>query len=53
MQLGDDLQNMWIMFNHVKRVQAWMTMAYHIYDPIYCKVMTIVIYDMQFEDTKA
>jgi hypothetical protein len=27
-----------------------MTMAYHIYDPIYCKVMMIAICDMQFED---
>ncbi len=30
-----------------------MTMAYHVYDSIYCKVMTIVVYDMQSKDTKA
>jgi hypothetical protein len=52
MQLGDDLQNAWMMFDHVKHVQGWMTMAYHIYDLIYCKVMMIVVYDMQSEDTK-
>ncbi len=28
-------------------------MAYHVYDPTYCKVMTIVICDMQFKDIKA
>lgn len=29
-----------------------MTLTYHVYDPFYYKVMTIVICDMQFEDTK-
>ncbi len=29
-------------------------MACHVYyDSVHCKVMTIAIYDMQFEDTKA
>jgi hypothetical protein len=46
MQLGDDLQNAWMMFNHVKCVQGWTTMAYHIYNSVYCKVMAITIYDM-------
>jgi hypothetical protein len=27
-------------------------MAYHIYDAIYCKVMTIAMCDMQSENTK-
>jgi hypothetical protein len=40
------------MFDHVKRVVGWTTMAYHVYDPIYGKVMTIAICDMQFEDIK-
>jgi hypothetical protein len=39
MQLGDDLQNVWMMFDRIKGVQGWTTMAYHIYDPVYCKVM--------------
>jgi hypothetical protein len=50
MQLGDDLQNVWMMFNHVKWIQGWTTMASHIYDSVYYKVMTITVYDMQFED---
>ncbi len=40
------------MFDHVKRVAGWITMACHVYNPSYCKVMTITVYDMQFEDTK-
>jgi hypothetical protein len=52
MQPFDDLQNVWMMFDDVKRVQGWMTMACHIYDSIYCKVIMIVVYDMQSKDTK-
>jgi hypothetical protein len=51
MQLRDNLQNAWMMFDHVKHVQGWTTMAYHVYDLFYCKIMTIVVCDMQFEDT--
>jgi hypothetical protein len=46
MQLGDNLQNAWMMFDHIKHVQGWMTMACHVYNPVYCKVMTIVVCDM-------
>jgi hypothetical protein len=46
MQSSDDLQNVWMMFDNVKRVQGWTTMAYHVYDLVYCKVMTIAIFDM-------
>jgi hypothetical protein len=42
--------NAWIMFDHVKCVQTWTTMACHVYDMTYCCVMIIVICDMQFED---
>lgn len=35
-----------MMFDHVKHVHSWMIMACHVYDPIYCKAMTIAIYDM-------
>jgi hypothetical protein len=52
MQLIGDLQNVWIMFDRVKHVAGWTTMAYHVYDPLYCKVLTIVVCDMQFEDTE-
>jgi hypothetical protein len=40
------------MFGHVKRVDGWTTMACHVYDLAYCKVMTIAICDMQSKDTK-
>jgi hypothetical protein len=39
--------------NHVKHVVGWTTMVYHVYDPVYCKVLTIAVCDMQFEDTEA
>ena len=52
MQVGGDLQNAWMMFDHVKRVKDWTTMACHVYDSQYKKVMTIVVCDMQFEDTE-
>jgi hypothetical protein len=42
-QPGRDLENAWLMFDHVKRVQEWTTMACHVYDATYCKVMTIAI----------
>jgi hypothetical protein len=38
------------MFDHVKCVQGWTTMAYHVYDLVYFKVMMIAVCDMQFED---
>ena len=41
MQLGGDMENVWL-----KRIQEWTTMAYHVYDATYCKVMTIVVCDM-------
>jgi hypothetical protein len=52
MQPGGDLKNAWLMFDHVKRVKKWTTMACHVYDATYCKVMTIAVCDMQLEDTK-
>ena len=36
MQLGGDLQDSWLMFDHVKRVNNWTTMACHVYDSQYC-----------------
>jgi hypothetical protein len=49
MQPGGDLQNCWLMFSHVKHVEEWTTMACHVYDLVYCKVFTVVIYGMQSE----
>jgi hypothetical protein len=53
MQPIRELQNAWIMFDHVKRVASWTTMAYHVYDSTYYKVMTIEVCDMQSKDTEA
>ncbi len=50
MQAGGDMENSWIMFDHVKRVKDWTTMACHVYDIKYCKVLTIACCDMQSED---
>ena len=52
MQPEGDLENAWMMFDHVKRVKDWTTMACHVYDSQYKKVMTIAICDMQSEDTE-
>jgi hypothetical protein len=52
-QLGSDLQDAWMMFNHVKCVKKWTTMACHVYDSTYCCVLTIAICDMQSKDTAA
>jgi hypothetical protein len=32
MQPGGDLQDAWMMFDYVKRVKKWATMACHVYD---------------------
>lgn len=53
MQPTGDLENAWIMYDHVKRVKGWTTLACHVYDAHYCKVMTIAACDMQSEDAAA
>ena len=50
MQVGGDMENSWIMFDHVKRLKDWATLVYHVYDSKYCKVLTIACRHMQFED---
>jgi hypothetical protein len=52
MQHGGDLESAWMMFNHVKRVKGWTTMACHVYGLIYCKIMTLVVCDMKLKSTK-
>ena len=53
MQPGGNLQDSWLMFNHVKRMNNWTTMACHIYDSQYYRVMTVAVCDMQSEDCEA
>ncbi len=53
MQPKWDLQNAQIMFGHVKCVVGWTTMACHVYDLSYYKVMIIMVSDIKSRDTKA
>jgi hypothetical protein len=53
MQSGGDLEYAWIMFDYVKRVKNWTTMACHVHDSAYCRVMTIAVCNMQSEDFAA
>ena len=52
MQSGGNIENSWIMFDHVKYLQDWTTMAYHVYNNKHCKVLTIPCCDMQSEDAR-
>jgi hypothetical protein len=51
--VGGDMKNLWIMFDHVKNLKDWPTLAYHVYDSKYCKVLTIACCDMQSENDVA
>jgi hypothetical protein len=53
MQPGEDLENAWIMSDHVKLVKGWTTMAAHVYDGTYQRIMTISCCDFQLEDKDA
>ena len=53
MQLGEDLEHAWIMFDHVKHIINWTTIACHVYDATYQRIMTIACYDFQSEDKNA
>lgn len=52
-QIGDDMENPWIMFDHIKCICKWTTMPCYVYDNTYCKVLTIACCDMQYEDALA
>ena len=47
MHVGGDMENLWIMFDHVKVLKHWTTLACHVYDNKYCKILMIVCCDMQ------
>ena len=53
MQPKGNLENTWIMFNHVNQVRQWTTMVCHVYDSTYRRVMTIACCNMQSEDNDA
>ena len=52
-QGGGDMENSWIMLDHVKRMKDWTTLACHVYDSKYCKVLIIACCDMQSDDDVA
>jgi hypothetical protein len=41
------------MFDHCKCLSGWITMACHVYDPNYVRVVTIVVCDMQSKDVES
>ncbi len=50
MQHEVNFQTVWIMLDHVKHVEGWTTLTYHMYDFFYYKVMTITTCDMYSKD---
>ena len=50
---GWDLENAWMMSDHIKRVKGWTTMAAHVYDGTFQWIMTIACCDFQSEDKDA
>ena len=50
MQVEENMENLWIMFDHVKYLKDWTTFACYVYDSKCCKMLTIACYDMQFKD---
>lgn len=48
-QIKEDIKNSWIMFDHFKHLKDWTTLAHHVYNSKYYKVLTIVCCNMQFK----
>lgn len=51
MQVGKDMEIS--MFDHVKRLKDQSSLACHVYDSQYYKVLTIACYDTQVKDDMA
>lgn len=47
MHVGGDMENLWIMFDRIKLLKDWTTLACHVYDDKYCKILMIACCDMQ------
>lgn len=52
MQVGGDIENCWLMFDHVKQLTNYTTLVWYVYDNKYCKVLAIVYCDIKFEDVQ-
>jgi hypothetical protein len=53
MQPGGDFEHAWMMSDHIKRVAKWTTMACHVYDGTYQRIMTIACCNFQSKDKDA
>lgn len=53
MQLGGSLEDAWLMFDHMKRIHGWTTIACHMYDLAFKLVLTTTICDRQYKDSKS
>ena len=53
MQPGSNFKLAWMMYDHIKCISSWTTMACHVYDSTYQHVMTIACDNFQFEDKDA
>jgi hypothetical protein len=53
MQLGGDLKNAWIMFDHFKCIEGALCIGCHIYDLMYCKILTIYFCNIHSKSTEA
>ena len=49
-QVGRNMENSWIIFDHVKRLKDWTTLACYVNNSKYYKMLTIVCCDMQSKD---
>ena len=52
-QIRRDMENTWVMFDHVKHLKDWTTLAYYVYDSKYYKVLMIACSNMQSTDGRA
>ena len=46
MRFGGDMEDLWIMFDYVKRLKDWTTMTCHAYASEYCEVFTTMCCDI-------
>ena len=46
MQYGRDMENSYMMFDHVKRLCNWIITMCHVYNNNHCKVLTIAYCDI-------
>lgn len=53
MRPGGELGESWVLFDFVKRMKDWTTMACHVYNPFLQELQTLAICEFKVEDTEA